>query len=77
MQKKGGFIMDHIPEPTVKNIIRINGFTLYAYSYRPLTRAECCIARDMYKQQTHIKKFPTSGSGKIFTLFGYNPEDDL
>lgn len=69
--------MNHIPKPTVKNTIQINGFTLYVYSYRPLTRAECCYVRDTYKQQKHIKKFPASGYAKVFTLFGYNPEDGL
>lgn len=68
---------DFIESPDVLTTIRIGGFSILAYAYRPLTRSECVAVRNMYLQQTRRKTLPKSGSVKIITQFGNNPTDDL
>ncbi len=68
---------DSIETPKVLTTIRIGGFTILAYAYRPLTRSECEAVRNIYLQQTGRKCVPASGCVKIFTQFGNNPADGL
>lgn len=68
---------DFIPTPDVLTTVRVGGFTLYVYAYRRLTRAECKQAVSMYLQQTRLKHLPSHGSGKVYTIIGSNPADDL
>lgn len=66
---------DDIQMPSVKTTIRIGNFTLYVYAYKILTEPECKLALRQYLQQFKLKSVPKSGSAKIITLFGSNPED--
>lgn len=68
---------DSIPMPSVVTKIKVGGFTLLAYAYRPLTRSESILAVRMYKQHRRIKKLPAAGTGKVITQFGSTPSDFL
>lgn len=68
---------DFIRKPNVVTTVKAGGFTLYVYAYRSLTKAECLRAVAVYLQQTRLKRLPTRGSAKIYTIIGSNPLDDL
>lgn len=68
---------DYIPSPNVVTNLKIGDFTLHIYAYRKLTRSECQTALMMYMRNSHLQKLPSSGSGKVITLFGMNPSDGL
>ena len=72
------FFMDgHISLPHIVTHVKIGNFILDVYAYRPLNSAECQLAVSQYMRQCKLKKLPSHGSGKVFTQFGSNPEDDL
>lgn len=68
---------DHIPAPDVETRVHVGGFTLLVYAYRHLTPTEGRLAVSEYMRQQNLKKLPSTGSAKVFTLFGSNPADDL
>lgn len=68
---------DFIPGPDVVTTVRVGGFTLYVYAYRRLTQVECKQAVSMYMRQNRLKRLLAQGSGKVYTIIGNNPADDL
>ena len=58
--------------PDVKNIVKVGGFTLEVYAYRPITEMESRLALGMWLKNTKRKKPPKHGSGKIVTIFGFD-----
>lgn len=68
---------NYISSPHVVTRVKIGNFTLDVYAYRHLNSDECRLAVSQYLRQCKLKKPPSNGSGKVFTQFGSNPEDDL
>jgi len=60
--------------PNIETKIKIGNFSLSVFAYRKLTKNECIISCRMYLKQKHLKTFPKSGSGKVITHFGSDPE---
>lgn len=69
-------MLDHIPAPDIITTLKVGNFTLKIYAYRKLSRSECQMALMMYLRTFHLKKVPSSGTGKVFTQFGMNPSGD-
>lgn len=68
---------DNLQLPPVVNKVISGGFTLYVYAYRRLTKDELILSVAKYMANKHIKKLPSSGSAKLITTFGHNPEDGI
>ena len=64
-----------IEKPHVENIMRSGDFVARIYAYRKLTRNECWFVVQMYMRRYRLKKLPSKGEAKIYTLFGYNDPD--
>jgi len=62
--------MSNISMPKIKTIICVGNFTLYAYAYRKLTKAECKLALQQYLRKSKLKSIPKSGSGTLITIIG-------
>ena len=70
MAVEGGVIMCDVPLPNVVTTIRVGDFTLRAYGYRTLSKAECRLAVDLYLQTCKLSKLPARGRGVVYTTFG-------
>ena len=63
---------DHIPVPSVKNIVRVGDFTLYVYAFRPLTECELKCSASQWLKETKRRSFPKSGEASVFTIYGFD-----
>lgn len=58
--------------PDVKSTVKIGGFTLYVYAFRPITKTEARLAAGMWLKASKKRKVPKSGSGEVVTIFGFD-----
>ena len=68
---------DFVPIPIVCTRFNVDGFTLYVYAYRRVSKEEGHMALELYKKQHRVSVLPKNGFGKVFTQFGSNPADGI
>lgn len=69
--------MDRIPAPNVVTTVKSGQLLIKIFAYRPSSEKECRIAIRTYMSNSKLERLPSSGTIKIFTLFGNNPLDNL